>query len=149
MREIKVVTYCTWTSIGSMLQALGLRSALLELGHTSTICLDAKDNTFSRTRIHSVKSLARRAFEILIHADRKAAFHKRMRFISNQIDIAEYSSVKELADDVDGYLAGSDQIWNPDHCNPLFFLDFAPNKKRISYAASMGKTEVPCFRPVP
>jgi hypothetical protein len=40
----------------------------------------------------------------------------------------------------DAYICGSDQIWGG---NPVFFLDFVCNtKKRISYAASFGKTKI-------
>jgi hypothetical protein len=41
------------------------------------------------------------------------------------------------------YLAGSDQIWNPNKCDKHFFLEFVRSGKCISYAASMGKTEIP------
>ncbi len=41
------------------------------------------------------------------------------------------------------FLAGSDQIFHPALCNPVFFLDFVPaGAKRISYAASMGSLDV-------
>ena len=49
---------------------------------------------------------------------------------------------KALENPYDVYLSGSDQVWNPDICSPLFFLEFAKESKRISYAASMGKTEL-------
>lgn len=40
----------------------------------------------------------------------------------------------------DGFICGSDQIWNPDWITPAFALQFAEDKKlKISYAASIGK----------
>ena len=39
MKKIEVVTYCTWTSIGSVLQSLGLKKALLDMGCQSRIWL--------------------------------------------------------------------------------------------------------------
>ena len=45
---------------------------------------------------------------------------------------------------IDYYIAGSDQIWNPNFPfnSDREFLSFAPSKKKISYAASIGVTEL-------
>ena len=58
-----------------------------------------------------------------------------------------YTSIDELrqdAPDADIYIAGSDQIWNPQLANGKdlsFYLDFgSPETKRISYAASFSIT---------
>lgn len=46
----------------------------------------------------------------------------------------------------DIYIAGSDQIWNSKFMengnDPVFYLTFVNNKKKISYAASFGATEI-------
>lgn len=50
----------------------------------------------------------------------------------------------EVVDDADLFITGSDQIWNP-YCggfNPMMFLEFAKNKKRIAYSSSIAR---PCF----
>lgn len=148
MKSLKIVTYCTWTSIGSILQSLGLKKALHEIGCESTILLDSHSNNYGHTKIHSLKSLAVRSFEVLNSKKRRAAFNKRMSFISQNIDIKSFSDYDELKsivekDDSECIFAGSDQIWNPGMCSQVFFLDFVQNKKRISYAASMGNTVIP------
>lgn len=147
MKHIKIVTYCTWTSIGSILQTFGLKSSLAEQGYDSVVLLDKHENEFVSTKVKSIKSLLSRAFQELIRGKRKSAYRKRMDFIHRAIDVDiydDYSNLCEkiLNDSADVYLAGSDQIWHPDHCNPVFFLDFVKNQKRISYAASMGKTVI-------
>lgn len=51
----------------------------------------------------------------------------------------------------DAYVCGSDQIWNPFMCKgrdqarnePAYFLDFAPEVKRISYAPSIAIPSIP------
>lgn len=48
---------------------------------------------------------------------------------------------------IDVFILGSDQIWNPAICNgfdPVYFGDFsaAVGKKKIAYAASMGKSNL-------
>lgn len=54
--------------------------------------------------------------------------------IKNQINQNEY----------DYFIAGSDQIWNPDFAgNDYYFLDFAEPEKRIAFAASIGYETLP------
>ncbi|MBQ8427755.1 MAG: polysaccharide pyruvyl transferase family protein [Clostridia bacterium] len=46
----------------------------------------------------------------------------------------------------DVYVCGSDQIWNPTFYgknNPAYFLQFTQDKRRISYAPSIGLSEMP------
>ncbi|MDR2409140.1 MAG: polysaccharide pyruvyl transferase family protein [Bacteroidales bacterium] len=66
-----------------------------------------------------------------------------------------YYSYKELIEgppEADVYIAGSDQVWNPDLLSfkktknqvKAYFLDFGDGeKKRIAYAASFGKERLP------
>lgn len=68
-------------------------------------------------------------------------------FINTQFDLlGDYTDYQELADaslELDAYIVGSDQVWNSEHIggfDPAYFLDFAgPGKKKISYAASIGR----------
>lgn len=42
------------------------------------------------------------------------------------------------------FIAGSDQIWNPEFAgSEYYFLTFAPPEKRIAFAASIGQSELP------
>ncbi len=44
------------------------------------------------------------------------------------------------------FIAGSDQVWNPSlSMMPHFFLQFAPSRKRIAWAISLGVSEVPNY----
>ena len=51
--------------------------------------------------------------------------------------------LEDLADEYDFFVVGSDQVWNPDLCVPGNFLEFAPQEKRIAYAASIAVPELP------
>lgn len=61
-------------------------------------------------------------------------------------------SVKQCAERYDGFITGSDQVWNPDAYFAAYFLDFAPpGKPKLSYAASIGQKSLTqeqqdCFR---
>lgn len=148
MKHVNVLTYCTWSSIGSILQAFGLKNALAENGCDSTILLPAGENIFHTAKVHSVKSLLSRTYQMMIHRQRQAAFRKRCGFIAQRLNVETYDQYDELvrraqtAPD-DCYLAGSDQIWHPDRCDKHFFLEFVRSGRCISYAASMGKTDIP------
>lgn len=147
MKKVMVVSYCTWTSLGSILQAMGLKQALLSLGYKSEIILDHKFKQYSNNRITNVKSLVAFVYRLIHQKDIKESYRKRNDFINNHMDTLYFGNYDELSNEpfLDSscvYLAGSDQIWNPDQCNPVFFLDFAKDNKIISYAASMGKTEI-------
>ena len=51
---------------------------------------------------------------------------------------------EEVVKDADLFITGSDQIWNP-YCggfNPMMFLEFAGDKKRVAYSSSIAR---PCF----
>jgi hypothetical protein len=57
-----------------------------------------------------------------------------------------YRSLKKFHFNADYYVVGSDQVWNPDITKNYavqYFLDFV-NGKKISYAASFGKSEWNC-----
>lgn len=52
---------------------------------------------------------------------------------------------KEATDDADMFITGSDQIWNP-FCggfNPMMFLEFAGDKKRVAYSSSISRPYFP------
>lgn len=63
----------------------------------------------------------------------------------NMRRIFTHSQYKEVTGDADIFITGSDQIWNP-FCggfNPMMFLEFAGNKKRIAYSSSISQPEIP------
>lgn len=52
---------------------------------------------------------------------------------------------KDVVKNADIFITGSDQIWNP-YCggfNPMMFLEFAGNCKRIAYSSSIARPEFP------
>lgn len=70
-------------------------------------------------------------------------------FIQELIDYDKnvYTSEEELEKlDIDFWICGSDQIWNPEitrGVNKGFFLNFNTQGKKISYATSMGISKLP------
>jgi hypothetical protein len=60
------------------------------------------------------------------------------------MDYTRDAALSEDYRNLDLYIAGSDQIWHPKyHEYGDFFLSLAPPKRRFSYAASFGVSEIP------
>lgn len=149
MMKAFISTFCTWESYGSVIQSLGLKKTLEELGVSSQIILREPKPVFVQKPILSA-SLGRtivHAHDRLIQSKRKLAFDRGNAFIQEYLDLVYWPESRDALEGrqiADLYLAGSDQVWNPVLCNPDFFLDFVPKgKKKISYSASMGTTEIP------
>lgn len=148
MKKVRILTYCTWTSIGSILQSYALTRTVKSCGYDATLWLEEQKITKKKPRPRSVKDCVKGMIKSLVSGQMNLAHQKRQDFIQHYIDVDYFPSYKAVAREAkenpeDIYLAGSDQIWHPDKCDPLFFLDFAKESKRVSYAASMGKTEIP------
>lgn len=72
-------------------------------------------------------------------------------FSNNYLQIKEFSykELKKKAVDKEtiAVICGSDQIWNAAslYPDPLYYLQFVPSAKRIAYAPSFGRGEVPAY----
>ena len=146
-KSVKIVTYCTWKSIGSILQAYAMTSVLNSLGYDSELLLEEKNRSPERNKSNGLKALFKHCLEFFIEKKIDIAYKKRTTFINKNINVTYCENPEKLiCDFVEDsscvYLAGSDQIWNPKACNPFYFLDFAKNNRCISYAASMGNTNI-------
>ena len=141
--KVCICTYCAVTSYGSMLQCYALNSTIKSLGlepYTAILDWEVQYPTFAWKWI-------RKLLQHNMYVKRNSAYDKGKEFIIENIS---FEFIHSLDDDsypnlkADIYLAGSDQIWHPNLCRKLFFLDFVhDNKPKISYAASMGNTEIP------
>ena len=150
MQTVHVSTYCLPSSYGSRLQALGLKSALAELGYPSVVeqvTQPPQENYKLPLTFRSPAQLIATAQRCLLYPRLRAKYKNTCRFIAEHIDTAYYPSLSAMKDALKEeslFLAGSDQIWRPDQLMAEFFLEFAPEgAKRLSYAASMGILDVP------
>ena len=141
-----VSTFCTWNSYGSMLQTLGLRKALASLGWDSFVVKDYPEASYYPRLPKTAKQMLTFPFDCLHIKSRREVFRKGSKFIRDNIEMRLYPDYPRVCAEppvADAYIAGSDQVWQPNKMKPLFFLDFVKHVKKISYAASMGKTEFP------
>ena len=125
-------------NFGNRLQNYALQEALKKCGADVKTIRSAKSVhdslLLSKTR-RIIKGVAKNSKRRQIYTD----FENRYIEYDSLI---RYENVNEaeFADRYDAFVAGSDQIWNPNfHFNSDFeFASFAPKKKRYSYAASIG-----------
>jgi len=76
---------------------------------------------------------------------------KRLKAFSNKyiretkFSISSQNIPEDLASRYDYFVTGSDQVWNPDYIrnSSIYFLTFAPGKKRIAYSPSFGISHIP------
>lgn len=68
---------------------------------------------------------------------------KNMRF--SKYIIRNKKNYPKVNDKYDYFITGSDQVWNPkfERTSDIDFLTFAEKKKRISFSASFGVSEIP------
>ncbi len=153
MKKIGILTFHDVINYGAVLQAYALQRYLQESGYYVQI-INYRPSYFIRQYRYSMKLRGRsplKCFRNLIYGifwgfrtflrQKKQFYDFRAKYLNIS---SEISSVKDLSSETfDAIIVGSDQIWNPAMTNncfdPMFWGDFLPEIKKISYAASSGK----------
>jgi hypothetical protein len=159
MKKIALLTWFSNGNYGTATQAYALKSILSEFGECSIIpyksekykysiddLLNSRKRHILFIRLQDKMFLKTRK----VYADGEKNKSAAMRsFFCQYLGINQTSSdVKELQkieSEYDCFVCGSDQIWNPNHYNPIYFLDFVKEKKKISYAPSFGVSNLDGF----
>lgn len=150
--KIATLTFHGSHNYGSVLQAYALSKQLELMGNEVEI-LNLRPQ--SQKDMYSLNkksnSVLYRLFDILVKRKRTKRYNSYERFINEVLPVTdtEYSTTEELSKTNLGfraYVCGSDQIWNPvcpdfETAYYLQFLDKDSDAKRISYAASFGKSD--------
>ena len=155
MESIGIITIHKINNYGSVFQAYALQKACEDLGYKVEIIDYNFPNSFhlpqkyaSKVDTHPnepkwIKFLY--AFDLIKqHKSIRNFVQKYENLSRNQYD--NPSDLEIAPPHYDVYITGSDQLWNPRHCNadPAFMLHFAPdNALKISYAASIGANSIP------
>lgn len=143
MKKVAILTITnSGMNFGNRLQNFALQEALRKSGAEVKTIRSAKSLKNSL-----VLSKGRRLVKAVVkHSKRRSIYHK---FENTYIDYDnkirfENVNESEFADRYDAFVAGSDQVWNPNfHFNSDFeFASFAPEEKRFSYAASVGVSDI-------
>lgn len=147
---------------GRFLQAYALYSAIKELRYSPEVMnYYPEEWRKKRTLIDKVfqfvkspniwgyiKTIKQRASNKKNKMSIDQSYEKYIEFISHNMiyDYTKIQNKEELySKNFDAWICGSDQIWNPHFSvgvDEVYYLQFAPKNKRISYAASMGTLDV-------
>lgn len=155
VKKVGVITYHYFHNYGALLQAYALCSVIARLGHSCHIIDFRPEPNLSRKIAFSLNP--RRWPGVLVRlwfSRDNSLYRKRFNeFIANYLPLTErcYTTTKELERNpplFDTYVCGSDQVWHPLLLNREFGLPFLLNfvpegKRRVSYAASFGVSEIP------
>jgi hypothetical protein len=153
--KVGIITIHKINNYGSVLQAYALQRACEELGCEVEIidyCFPNAYHTHNKYATMSDSQPNEPKLIKMLYGLALTRQHKGIRtFVAKYQHLSErqYASPDELKNDAphyDVYITGSDQLWNPRHCNgdPAFMLHFAPDSAvKISYAASIGANAIP------
>ena len=155
-KNICLVTWFKSVNYGTCLQCYALSRFLMDAGYNVYVPESYK---YYYGKEHPIETLKKIIFKLSqkittlntenkfldltdsIKNDYKIRYHKNLTFSYNKNNIYKFNNKKEfkkMVEDTDVFITGSDQIWNPSYVTPPFLLAFAPNKKKIAYASSLG-----------
>ncbi len=137
--KIGIITLYGNNNFGNKLQNYALQEYLSKIDHRITVKTLKNDDLRLRTK---VKRFIKRSIKKESLDERTKNF---LKFNENiNYDERMYNMFNPRVDDYDLLVFGSDQIWNCDFegKTKLFIGDFSYNIKKISYAASFGKSHV-------
>ncbi len=142
---------------GTCLQAYALYAKIKELGYMPTIIRYVRSEKTANTKKGTIgkiskvletspRNLVNYILSYRMICDRKAGFEKfRQQFLNFSKAVSyRYAIDDGICKVFDGYICGSDMIWSEEFVKDwdYFFLQFAPEQKRIAYAPSFGNNVI-------
>lgn len=149
MKTVGIVTMHCVVNHGSALQAWATQEVIRRLGYDARIIDYHYPNEVHPKHRNLIKSF----LQFFLHLLQGFPQYKKRRyyekFWKEHFKLTDpYKSKASIMKNpplFDIYVAGSDQIWNPQHTNGdgTYFLDFVPlGKKKISYASSFSQSSL-------
>lgn len=146
-KTIGIVTWFKNGNYGGTLQAYALQRILEFVGYNCEFidfCPEAKSVTNKVIRF--LKDIAIFLYKPKLYQSRRKIY----KFVEDNLKVSPpyytYGQLRDTANE--RYVAaicGSDQIWSNagGKINPLYYLTFIDEKKRIAYAPSIGYNQIP------
>ncbi len=148
---IGILTYQYAMNYGAVLQAYALKSYLEKQGYSvevlnydTSYLYEHNRSILSRT-LSKVWQVFRSVLGGAIKRHKFESFRKRYLNLSEK-KLTSFEELKEYVNSniFDAFIVGSDQVWNPEinGRDIAYYLSFAKNEKKISYAASFGVNQL-------
>lgn len=148
-KRTATITFHASHNYGSNLQAYALQQIIRSLGYENDIINlrteRQKDLYTIFTKRKGLKYVIKNLSHLMYYLPLKKSYDKFEDFINKRLSLTkEYTTAEELASanlDYDIYIAGSDQIWNPDPADFdwSYYLNFVNRGRKVSYAPSFGQ----------
>lgn len=150
--KVATITFHRAINFGAVFQTYALQYSIKDLGVESEVIDYRSDYLEKLHNPNNIKKYLNPKYFIWcllknqFYRDNRKNFYG---FIKNNINTSSMCTTQEqlknISNNYDKVIAGSDQIWNY-NCTKFdkaFFLDFLDDNKKISYAASFGMKELP------
>lgn len=144
--KIATITLHDTDNCGSSLQAYALQRFLLDNGYDNEL-IDYIPS-YTRNNGNALKTFLLKMLYWKEYTNRRKKFKS---FVQSHLRLTSrtYRSEKALRmnpPEADVYITGSDQLWNDRYLcgqDQAFYLRFVENKRKMSYAVSMGREKIP------
>lgn len=161
INNVCIVTWYRSINYGTVVQCLALSKAVEGLGYQA--CVPERMNywtvaepsdfvrRFYRKIRNRIKLPNAQVARSAVASEILEGYRKREERINRLIDdelnvyrIKNRSSFRKLSDEMDAFVTGSDQIWNPNYVSSPYLLSFVhDNKLKIAYSSSIGVARLP------
>lgn len=153
MKKAGIITFLHNDNFGSTLQAWALQEALTSLGWEAFHLNYAPD---TKEKIRNLLTSRNSPALLLdgikkrsVKAGQAAAREKsaglrafQQEYLHLSAPCRNSSQLANAAREADVLIAGSDQIWSPTWFNPVYFLSFAQEQRKVAYAPSLGVSQL-------
>lgn len=150
MIRTATLTFQNAENYGAILQAYALQKSIIKLGVDNVILNYSCEYMGTPYGISALKRKGIiRYFLGIAYAIVRLPRKPRFQNFRNEMKLTKkinYKNLKDIENNYDFFIVGSDQVWNDSITNldPSFFLNFIKNsKKKLSYAASFGFENIP------
>lgn len=147
-----IVTFQSAYNYGAVLQAYALQG-YLNANFASAVILDyhnsAIDDSYKAPCLADYfrrpKNAIFKGFQTIVYCGKRKKIDE---FRNSRLSMTKYydsHSISDAYDEADVFIVGSDQVWNYLIVgrDSTFYLDFAKDKPKCSYAASFGVSKIP------
>lgn len=151
MSKIGIMTFHTALNYGAVFQTYALEKFLMDMGHDVKV-LDYRcpytDKIYKPFYVSDGKYLNALVRGVLFGSIIKKKRIRFNKFLQNRIRLSQpienMDLLNEITDEYDYFISGSDQVWSPISAgfDKAYFLPFAQDEKKLSYAASIGATNI-------
>lgn len=143
--KIAVITWHNYPNFGSALQAYALHTFINRNGGDATIINYVPGE---KEKFRLLRLLMSYLDCILPYAISARLHYRFLAFANKEFRLTKLytneKQLKELNDEFQMFICGSDQIWAPNVLNKVYLLNFVNDENiKISYAASIGLPVIP------